>query len=479
MQFKRSNGKQLPEQMQNRSLVDPRVVRSVCVLGRGVTGDAVVAYFESLSTPPSIQVFADDGEVSGSFDLGIVSPGIPPHSTLFTSAKKYCGEVIGEPELAYRLSPERWCVVTGTNGKTTTTALLAHLLNAAGIKARVAGNIGTTCIEAITARAADEYIVAELSSYQLAYSSTIAPAAAILLNITPDHLSWHGSFEAYRTAKLGLLERMDPAAPVVIDATLEETRSVVRARREAGLRVIPLGTADGLQGDMTAKCGAPESAFIDHVSSALSFVIDGGRIALLGSSELLIKGEHNRENALAAAAVALALGARPPRIAAGLADFEPLEHRIEPCGTVAGVGFFNDSKATNPEATLTALASFEGTPLVVLLGGRDKNTSLDELVDSAQRTCKAVVCFGEAGPRFAEAFASASVVAPDCYLVGTFDEAFVTAVTLADPGDAVLLSPACASFDEFDSYEQRGATFKALVRGLSAAAHDGEGAHHG
>lgn len=469
-------------QTKNTSLVDPRAVRSVCVLGRGVTGEAVVRYFQSLDTPPAIEVFANDEEVTGSFELAVASPGIPPHSALFISAIKNCGEVISEPELAYRLSPGRWCVVTGTNGKTTTTALLAHLLAAGGLPVRVAGNIGTPCIEAVSARKEGEYIVAELSSYQLANSTTIAPDAAILLNITPDHLAWHGSFEAYRDAKLSLFRRLDTSAPAVIDATLTETRAAACVCRDSGLRTIPLGTSEGLQGDMTAACGAAEAAFVNPVSLELTFVINGERIALLKTSQLQIKGEHNQENALAAASVALALGVEPQKVASGLASFEPLEHRIEPCDLVAGVAFFNDSKATNPEATIKALDSFEGTPLVVLLGGRDKKTPLDELIELAETTCKAVVCYGEAGSRFAEAFVRASLggssAGPLIRLVESFTDAFNAAVELAEPGEAVLLSPACASFDEFTSYEHRGETFKALVRELSLAHLSVSEVHH-
>jgi UDP-N-acetylmuramoylalanine--D-glutamate ligase len=482
------------EHIFNREPVDPRGVRSVCVLGDGVTGAAVARFFRALPNPPAVTVLTGDAEaldaeavnagigdadapdaeavdasLEGGFDLAVTSPGIPPHSALITYARARARELISEPELAFRLFPERWIAITGTNGKTTTTALTAHVLNACGMKARVAGNIGTTCIEAAGAREPGEYLVVELSSYQLAYSSTIAPDAAVLLNITPDHLSWHGSFSAYRAAKLSLFDRMVPAAPAIIDATLDETRAAVRARRAAQRRTIPLGTADGLQGDMTVRCGAPEAAFVDPNTHELTCVIDGRRIAVMEASRLAIRGVHNQENALAAAATALALGAAPEQVACGLASFEPLEHRIEPCGVVGGVAFLNDSKATNPEATLTALAAFEDTPLVVMLGGRDKNTSLDALVAAAVATCRAVVCYGEAGPRFARDFETAAHLGSLAVLhAADFSAAFAAAAAAAEAGDAVLLSPACASFDEFFSYEQRGTAFKELVGALRA-----------
>jgi UDP-N-acetylmuramoylalanine--D-glutamate ligase len=462
----------------NGELVDPRMARSVCILGQGVTGEAVAAYFRSRQNPPSVTIFANDAEVTGSFDLAVISPGIAPHSALAIQAGAHARELIGEPELAFRLSPERWCAVTGTNGKTTTTALITHVFNTCGIKARAVGNIGATCIEAVQEREPGEYLVAELSSYQLAYANSIRPEAAVLLNITPDHLFWHGSFEAYREAKLSLFERMDPNAPAVIDATLAETRAVVRARREVGRRVIPLGTAEGIMGDMTVRCGAAEAAFVDPDTSMLTCVIEGRRVTVVEASQLRIKGEHNQQNALAAASVALALGVKPEKLARGLQSFEPLEHRIEPCGTIDNIAFFNDSKATNPEATLKALVAFDGTPLVTMLGGRDKNTPLDELVEVIEATCRTVVCYGEAGSRFAEAFAASK---RDIALVHLqepdFRSAFDTAVANARPGDCVLLSPACASFDEFSSYEHRGTVFKSLVATLRAE-REGKEANH-
>jgi UDP-N-acetylmuramoylalanine--D-glutamate ligase len=460
-----------------------------------VTGEAVAAYFRSLPNPPAVVVFTDDAEVTDSFDLAVTSPGIPPHSALIASAREHSHELISEPELAYRLSPERWIAVTGTNGKTTTTELTAHVLNGCGMKARVAGNIGTTCIEAIQTREPDEYLVVELSSYQLAYSNTIAPDVAILLNITPDHLSWHGTFEAYRAEKVGLLDRVDATAPVVIDATLSETRAVVRARVAANRRVIPLGTTDGLYSDMTVRCGSREAAFVDPKTQELTCVINGHRMALAQTSQLELKGEHNQENALAGAAVALALGAEPEKVTAALVGFKPLEHRIEPCGSVNDIAFFNDSKATNPEASCRALVAFENTPLLIMLGGRDKNTPLDELVRAVEANCTVAVCYGEAGPRIAAALEAfecdnspargdslerttppARTTSPRqdrplaTFLVNDFRSAFDTAVAHAKANDTVLLSPACSSFDEFSSYEQRGNLFKALVAALRESA---------
>jgi UDP-N-acetylmuramoylalanine--D-glutamate ligase len=469
----------------------------VCVLGLGVTGLATVEYLlksmqrqedrvfsltiyggegtpqtrtalELLLTtydvPSKPVVIFDTQVVSGSFDLAIVSPGIPPHSELYRSGDACAHELISEPEFAFRESPMRWVAVTGTNGKTTTTALTAHLLSQAGFTALAVGNIGVACVTGIQTRGADDYLVAELSSYQLYSTLRFAPDAAILLNITPDHLSWHGSHQEYANAKQKVYANMTPRQPVVIDATLPQTRALVRTVRDAGRRVIPLGTADGLSGDMTQRCGAPEAAFVNPATHMLTVVLDGQRVELVPAEALQLKGEHNQQNALAAAAVALALGAEPADVRQGLVSFKPLEHRIEPCGTVASVGFYNDSKATNTDATIKALAAFGDTPLVALYGGRDKGTELSELVQLSARTCRAVVCYGEAGARFAAAFDGVQAVQVE--QVPTFADAFATGVKLAQPGDALLLSPACASFDEFDNFEQRGERFKTLVAEL-------------
>jgi UDP-N-acetylmuramoylalanine--D-glutamate ligase len=452
--------------------VDPRTVHSVCILGSGVTGDGVAGYFRSLPQAVKIDFYNDDAMVSRVYDLAVVSPGIPPHSQMVVSAKAHSRELISEPELAFRVSPEKWVVITGTNGKTTTTALTAHILNGANILARVAGNIGTTCIEAVQTRAKDEYIVAELSSYQLAYSKTIVADAAVLLNITPDHLNWHGSFDAYKQAKLSLLERMHDNQPVIVDATMNETANVVANRLAAGLRTIPIGSQAGLTGDMTLGGSggtgtmAQESAYVDAATSVLGCNIGGNRISLINCAQLQIKGDHNQENALAASTVALTLGADAELVVQALCSFKALEHRIEFVAEFNGVSYFNDSKATNPEATCKALNSFAGSGLIVMLGGLDKGTALDEMVSLASAACKAVVCYGQAGSHLIESFSSADKKTLSLHQSSNFNSAFDLAHSLAASGDVVLLSPACASFDEFKSYEARGNHFKQLVMQL-------------
>ncbi|MBR0404404.1 MAG: hypothetical protein IJI68_04265 [Eggerthellaceae bacterium] len=385
----------------------------------------------------------------------------------------------------------------------------------------------------------------------------------MMLNITPDHIHWHKTFEAYRDAKFKMLDNMSqaklahkgaapggtgaperrpgaseaatrggrsgsedclserservpqllrpteeresqrtlgtaPARPfprglqtsekaklaesvAILDATNDVVRAKVRELKglsleERGFDYIPMGTADGFGGDMRARCGADNAAFIDE-DRIMRVAYAGEEHALLCTDELQIKGAHNASNALAAAAVAVVLGADDAKISEALKSFPPLEHRIEPCGVIDGVECFNDSKATNVDATLKALEAFPGRRIVVLLGGDDKGTELEELVKSTYAHAEAAVCFGTAGERFEKAFQQAADLAPAgfelvhrCHLSDALD----AALDLAGQGDVVLLSPACASFDEFSSFEHRGRVFKQLVAQRAAAAAGGE-----
>lgn len=487
----------------------PRNLGRVLVLGLGKSGRAATEYFQALlgSRVESLAVAAGarteaseafaaeavrrgarvafgDGAVAelaggGGFDLCVASPGIPPFSPLYQAASALSAEVVSEVELAWRESDasSRWVAVTGTNGKTTACACTAHVLASAGVRAAAVGNIGDTCIAAVAEGGVDVY-VAETSSYQLASTSRFAPDVAVLLNVTPDHLHWHGTFEAYRDAKLKVLANLPrvPGAVAVLDATDDVVRAEVRRLRALGedargFSYIPLGTAQGLSGDMRAACGSANAAFLAG-DGTLCVALGGTEYRLLAADELQIKGEHNASNALAAASAALALGVAPAEISRGLRTFEPLEHRIEPCGSVGGVACYNDSKATNVDATLKAIASFPGSGLVVLLGGDDKGTDLAPLVAAARAHARGVVCFGAAGPRFASAFAEEAGPADGDGLAvlraGHLEDAFDAALGFARAGDVVLLSPACASFDEFSCFEERGRVFKSLVASRAA-----------
>ena len=476
----------------------PKDLGSVLVLGLGKSGRAAASYCADLlgTRVRSLAIAAgrrsDDAEsfaqrmrqagavvefdheqIEGSYDLCIVSPGISQNADFYASAKAASKEIVSEVEFAWRESAAGsvWVAVTGTNGKTTTTSLIAHLLKVAGRNAAAVGNIGDCCIDAVASGAVDTY-VAEVSSYQLASTVDFAPQVALILNITPDHLSWHGSFEAYRQAKCKVLQNLGkvPGAMAVLDATDQEARALVRqlkaaGRDERGFGYVPVGTAAGLDQSMIDRCGSSNAAFLDE--GTLRVDLGKTRFDLCSFDQMSLKGTHNASNALCAAAAALCLGVDEALVTQGLLSFQPLEHRIEPCGSVAGIRCFNDSKATNVDATLKALSAFEPGKLVLLLGGCDKGTDLTPLVEEASKVARAVVCFGDAGPRFAQAFQSGQDAIP-VISAGKLAQALKAALEVAVPGDAVALSPACASFDEFNSFEHRGQEFKSYVARLAA-----------
>lgn len=455
---------------------------NVAVLGLGKTGlyvteylagllgsrvDSVTLYGGAKSSPndqtrelekSGVRVVYGTEELDGAYDLAIVSPGIPEHSDFFVSAGVHATEVIGEPEFAWRESPDNWAAVTGTNGKTTTTLLLTHLLDAGGMLAEAVGNVGTVATGRIAERPKNDWFVAELSSFQLATSRRLHPRVACLLNVTPDHLDWHGSMEAYATAKERVFKNMGAGDLAVVSCEDEWCRAALRRLDARGLRVCRVSVHD--------EPDTPCAAFVRN--GRLVVRLDGVEHVLVAVKSLAIHGDHNTQNALTASAMALELGVTAEAVSHGLLSFRPLEHRIEPCGRVGGVSFVNDSKATNVDSVEKALTAFVPGRVVVLLGGHDKGTDLSTLAHAVSARCKAAVCYGEAGPRLAQAVREADgnmglVVREAPHM----EQALEVARTLASSGDVILLSPACSSFDEFTSYQQRGAMFKDLVAQLA------------
>ncbi len=457
------------------------------VLGLGSTGRAlaqwgiahlgdrvaeVTVYGGASSTPTAetaaleasgVRVVCGTEAVTGSYEVCVASPGISEFSAFFESAREHAEQIMGEPEFAYRLSPERWIGVTGTNGKTTTTSLIDHLLRAAGMRSKTVGNIGTASISAVDDRPAGEWFAAELSSYQLATTSALHPHVAVLLNISPDHLAWHRSFEAYAAAKQRILRNQTKGDLAVVCMDDEGAAACAPIARATGAAVCELSHRD---------TGAPYAAFLTE-DDVLTVRLDGVEHQLCAASGLRISGDHNKINALAAAAAALWVGASASDVARGLATFSPLEHRIEPVATIAGVEYVNDSKATNTDAVEKALTAFPDRPVILLLGGSDKGTPFESLAACVlSSSVRIVVCFGAARDRFVRALVDAGAVreadAGDAPAVEVVEAenlagAVSAAASRAAYGDVVLLSPACASFDEFSDFEERGRRFKALV----------------
>lgn len=456
------------------------------VLGLGRTGEAAARYLASLgpgrvgsvtlyggagSAPGGrsralealgVRVVCGTEEVSGSYDIAVASPGIPMDSAFFLSASARAVEVVSEPELAWRESPERWVAITGTNGKTTTTSLAAHLLRGAGVPAEAVGNIGTPPVEAVPRRAPGGWLVAELSSFQLAETRLLRPRVAVLLNVTPDHLEWHHTMGAYAAAKERAFANLGEGDLAVVSVDDHWCRAVAERCEGRGVRTCRLSVA--------GEPDSPSAAFLR--AGALVVRADGVEHELVDAGDLRILGSHNAENALAAAAAALEAGVAEEDVRSGLRSFSPIEHRMEPAGTAAGVRYVNDSKATNTDAVEKALVAFPAGSVVLLLGGHDKGTDLSSLAAAVCARCRAAVCYGEAGERIASALEAARAergAALEVLRAPHLREAFAEAAGAARPGETVLLSPACSSFDEFSDMAERGRLFKELVRGLPGA----------
>lgn len=394
-----------------------------------------------------VQVELGVSEVSGDgYDLVVASPGIAPGRPLMVSARALGVPVVSELELAYQVASAPMVAVTGTNGKTTTTALIAHLLRSGGFDAAAAGNIGHPALEAAREVGTGGVIVAECSSFQLALTLEFHPRVAVLLNITPDHLDWHGSMQAYVDDKARIFANLTEGDVAIID--VDDAGSAEWAPRVAarGVRVVTVSSADG---------GGARVA-----DGMLVVDVGDGDECLVPVDDLLIRGSHNVSNALAASAAALTLGVPAQAVRVGLRTFAPIEHRLQPVGTVAGVTYVNDSKATNPDAVLKALTAFDQRPVLVLLGGRNKGNDFGELARACRGRCRLSVLYGECRAELEAAF---TVCGASFMTAGGMVEALGMARAEADAGDVVLLSPACASFDEFGNYEERGAAFSAAV----------------
>ena len=393
-------------------------MKRALVLGLARSGRAAQAALEAGGT----EVVAADRMVGNDEDLSLLdgvevlvkSPGVPGEAVLVVAARERGIPVWSEIELASRLLPNPIVGVTGTNGKTTTTELLGAMLGA-----RTAGNVGTALSELVGDVAADEWIVCELSSFQLEDVDRFHPRIAVLLNLEPDHLDRHGDFEAYRAAKLRIFENQDAD----------------------DVAVVPGGF-----GDVPGGARRVEFAADDPLPA-----------------EPLIPGAHNRENAAAATAAAQAAGIDDARIAEALRTFPGVEHRLELVAELAGVRYVNDSKATNTAAARRALTAYDA-PIHLILGGRAKGESWEELAQGiAAANVVTAYLIGEAAEPLSVDLAYANVP----FLISvTLERAVAEAASAASPGDVVLLSPACASYDQFRDYEQRGEEFRRLVQNL-------------
>ncbi len=365
----------------------------------------------------------------------IKSPGVPSDAPAVRAARQRGLVVFGELELAWRLIPNEFIAVTGTNGKTTTSEWIGHIHRRAGLPVAVAGNVGTAASSLPGSLDPDGTVVCEASSFQLEDTETFAPEAAVLLNLAPDHLDRHGSFQAYVAAKLRLFANQDENDVAILPAGAKLGQIGGKARRIlfGGGRESPLTLREG----------------------RLWWRDD----PLVELEQLSLPGMHNAENAMAAAAVCLARGVDTAAVASGLETFQGVAHRLELVAVRDGVAYVNDSKATNVASTVVALRAYEGG-VHLIAGGRGKHQDFTALAPLVAERCRAVYLIGEAQGELALALRPARVPLRE---LSDLERALRAARSVAQPGDTVLLSPACASYDQYPDFEARGEHFKALV----------------
>jgi UDP-N-acetylmuramoylalanine--D-glutamate ligase len=468
----------------------------VGVYGYGKTGRAAVAFLAPRLIRP--QVFVDEtdarklaalqaeaGEccdiiggdsIAGAveqLDSLILSPGVPLGNPNVQRAQQRGALVISELELAARYCPGHILAITGTNGKSTTTKLLGHILEAVG-PTHVLGNIGTPLLGSLDLISPGDFVALEVSSFQLEAVDRFKPHVAIYTNLTPDHLDRHGTLEEYARVKRNMTRRMAAGDFVVTNANAPEfapakfeNQQPVFLEYDAIDRGADLRSAHGaLRADSADQRSAPRLQRGASVCGNMIHVNLGREQFELPLDCVKLPGQHNLENVLAAATTALLMGASATTVAERLAAFTGYEHRLELVRTIGGLDFYNDSKATNPEATITALKAMQ-PPLALILGGRDKLTPLDELVEWVERVATHVVLIGEAAERFEDALRKAGHTA--LTRCSGLENGVPAAVNSLGGRGTVLLSPACASFDQYGSYEERGEHFKRIVAGFSLA----------
>jgi len=379
-------------------------------------------------------------------DLIVVSPGVPVDAEPIMQARALGQKVIGEIELAAEFLQGEIVAITGSNGKTTTTTLTGQILATGSLKTLVGGNIGTPAISLVAQSGPETVTVLEVSSFQLETISGFRPKIAVVLNVTPDHLDRHRTFSAYVDAKARLFENQQPDDFAVLNAD-DPTCVELAGRTRAQVFLF------SRKGEIEA------GSFVR--GGQVVFRRSGSEEEVLPISEVPLKGAHNLENVLAAVCASALMGCASGKIRSAVRDFKAVEHRLEYVATVRGVEYYNDSKATNVDATIKALESFPSN-IHLILGGKDKGSDYTVLNDLLRERVKCVYTIGAAAEKIQSQIKSAKIVPS-----GTMETAVKQASASAQFGDIILLAPACASFDQFQNYEHRGRVFKDLVRGLS------------
>jgi len=379
-------------------------------------------------------------------DLIVVSPGVPVDVPQLAEARQQGIPVIGEIELASRFLKGHLVAITGSNGKTTTTALSGEVISMGGWESLVGGNIGTPAISLVEEATSDTNIVLEVSSFQLETIQSFHPEVAVVLNITPDHLDRHPSFQDYVNAKARIFENQTDRDYAVLNADDPATTGLSSRTRARKIW-------------FSRRKEVETGAFVR--AGMILYRDEGDLREVMPVSEIPLKGAHNLENVMAATCIGILCNCEPHRIRRAVQEFKAVEHRLEYVGTVNGVEYYNDSKATNVDATIKALESFPEN-IHIILGGKDKGSDYSVLKDLLRARAKRVYTIGAAAEKIGAQIGS--VV--ESVNARTLENAVRQASASAVAGDVVLLAPACASFDQFQSYEHRGRVFKEVVKAL-------------
>ena len=391
-------------------------------------------------------------------DLIVVSPGVPVDAPQLQQARVAGVKIVGEVELAARFLQGHMAAITGSNGKTTTTSLVGEILEKAGKRTQVGGNIGRPVTDLIEGSTADTWSVLEISSFQLETIESFRPKIAVILNITPDHLDRHGDFSTYAATKARIFENQTSDDFAVLNAA---DHACVEIAAKVRSQVYWFGSKE-----------KSEQGSLVRAASIYWRTREGKEIEIMPTEEISLKGKHNLENVLAAVCVGMLAACTPAEIRKAVSEFKAVEHRLELVATLDGVAYYNDSKATNVDATIKALESFPAN-IHIILGGKDKNSDYTVLRPLLAARAKGVYTIGASAQKIEEHISGAAPI----FSSKTLERAVEQAAHNAHSGDVVLLAPACASFDQFQNYEHRGRTFKELVHNMAAVG--ARGVRHG
>lgn len=446
---------------------------NVLVVGMGKSGKAAISVLTDCGAKVSAQDSADESKMDPEFldylrdrkvttyfgrtpedmtayDMLVLSPGVPPALDFIQEAGKAGAEIIGELELAFRITPAEFAAITGTNGKTTTTTLVGEIFKAAGRKTYVVGNIGNPVVTEAENAGEDAWMVTEASSFQLETTKEFRPVVSAILNLTPDHLNRHKTMEAYGDAKARIAVNQTPEEYMVVNY---DDEAVMQLSHQSKATIVPFSRRTAL--DAGAYLDGTEIVIRDF---------DGTVHRICDRSDLRIIGDHNVENALAAAAICYFAGIGEDVIGKAISAFPGVEHRIEFCGTKDGVDYYNDSKGTNVDAAVIALKALSSN-IILIAGGDGKSQDFTDLANHLDGAVTALVLLGRDAPIIEEAARKAGFT--EIYNCGSMEECVRKATELSRSGDKVLLSPACASWDMYPNYEVRGRHFKQCVKDIT------------